>query len=111
MFLQPFQRFISIVFSNYNSNYAYSHIQGQCSIHCTDADGKLIELKTPEIWEKILNAGKIRRHIVADVKVDSDSGLPSYFWYHRKCYQCFTLKRTLEQLKSKQPEIRETIDT
>ena len=66
--------YISIVFSNYNSNYAYSHIQGQCSIQCTDADDKLIELKNPETWEKILNAGKIRQYIVAEVKVDSDSG-------------------------------------
>ena len=43
------------------------------------------------------------------MKVDSDSGLPSSFWYHRQCYQYFKLKQTLEQLKSKQLEIIETI--
>ena len=71
------------MFSIYNSNYAYSHIQGQCSIHCTDVADKLIELENPETWEKILHAGKIRQHIVAEVKLDSDSRLPSSFWYHR----------------------------
>ena len=91
--------YISIVFSNCNSNYAYSRLF--TPIH--------VLIINPETWEKILNAGKIRQHIVAEVKVDSDSGLPSSFWYHRKCHQYFTLKRILQQLKSKQLEIHETI--
>ena len=65
-------------------------------------------MKNPETWEKILNAGKFRQHIVAEFKVDSDSGLALSFSFHRKWYQNFTLKRLLEQLKSKRLEIRET---
>ena len=82
--------YISIIFSNYNSSYAYSHIHTQYAIHCTDADDISIELQNLEIWEKILNTFKIRQHIVAEVKVDSDFGLPSSFSYHRKWYQYFT---------------------
>lgn len=71
--------YISIIFSNYNSSFAYSHIHTQYAIHCTDADDISIELQNLEIWEKILNTFKIRQHIVAEVKVDSDFGLPSSF--------------------------------
>ena len=51
----------------------------------------------------------MRRHSLKEEKVDSTAEIPDRVFYHRKCYQRFTLKRDLEKLKSLDQKIQTQI--
>ena len=63
-----------------------------------------------ETWEKLKNSATIRRHTLAEVMINSSTGIPDRVFYHRQYYQNFTLKRDLEKLKSQHQKIQNVID-
>ena len=76
-------------------------IQISCSIHCTDAADGLVLLEKSTTWETLQKAAEIRGHTLP---INENDGLPNIY-YHRKCYQYFTMKSKLGRLlKDKQQE-------
>ena len=81
-------------------------IRAFCSIHCTDSTDELIQLKHSKTWETLQKAAEIREHILPINEIDC---LPNFF-YHRKCYQYFTMKSTLDRISKKKQEKKSALD-
>ena len=67
-------------------------------MHYTDATGQLTELKQISTWETLKQAAQIRCHDIQNHEVDEETGLPAIS-YHRKCYQFFTMKSSLDKIE------------
>ena len=63
-------------------------------------DECLQTLSKRSTWEVLLNAVKIRHH-VGILKMANTAEIPKLY-YHRKCYQQFSMKCLLDRIKVKQ---------
>ena len=72
-------------------------ILATCSIHCTDSTDELIQLRHSKTWESIQKAAEIRGHTLPITEIDC----PPNIFYHRKCYQYFTMKSKLDRISKK----------
>ena len=82
-------------------------IRATCSIHCTDSTDELIQLKHSKTWEILQRAAEIREHILPINEIDR---LPNIF-YHRKCYQYFTMKSKLDRISKTKQEEKSVLDS
>ena len=64
-----------------------------------------------DTWETLKYATAIRNHILASTLINETAEIPNNLYYHRKCYQRFTLKRDIEKLKAEQYKIDKIIGT
>ena len=62
----------------------------------------LVKMEKMETWKVIVNAAEIRSYepVLELSKVNID-GLPLELYYHRECYQYFTMKSLLKRIKEK----------
>lgn len=79
------------------------HTRESCFIHCTDSDEMLTKLPSLESWKKLLEAARTR----GDEKViklePSSSTSKDYpvIYYHLRCRNVYTHKKTLNTTASK----------
>ena len=79
----------------------------ECAIHITQDDTATIPLSSYDSWETIRKSAIIRDHEVQNVEIEPGDNYPRIF-YHRLCYQYFTMKSKLDRI-SKYNEARDTI--
>ena len=74
-----------------------------CIIHCTDAKGDLTSIESLESWTTLLNAATIHKHqaVLEVASTLADGDVPA-IKYHRNCRSIFTIKKLLDNIKSKE---------
>ena len=74
------------------SDAEYIPEEASCAIHVTDATKNLCKLTSIDTWRVILAAAKVRKYDPIYTLIESE--MPQLY-YHRKCYQMFTIKSDL----------------
>ena len=76
-----------------------------------DANESLILLTRKETLETLKNAASMRNHEVLKKLTEAESDEVPSLLYHRKCYQYFTLKRSLEKIENDNKRKSEILNT
>ena len=72
-----------------------------CIIYCSDSTETLSKFHSHDSWIALLNVAKIRNYqVILDVEPKLAKGKVPNILYHRRCRRIFTLKDSLNRIKT-----------